>query len=213
MPHLTPEQRYTISTMLHQGFSQSKIACTIGKDKSVISREIKRNSDLRNGEYKFTLAQKKYTVRQKNKRKAIKFTVQLKVKVESLLKQKYSPEQVVGILKKENQETVSEERIYQHIWSDKKANGTLFTYLRCQGRKYRSRGSSKDSRGIIKNRVSIDRRPNIVDKRCRFGDFEVDLIIGKNHNQAILTLNDRVSGMLKMTKIKSECIANYTHIS
>ena len=49
MPHLTSEQRYTVSCMFHQGKKQVEIATTIGKDKSVISREIKRNKDQRNG--------------------------------------------------------------------------------------------------------------------------------------------------------------------
>ena len=50
----------------------------------------------------------------------------------------------------------------------------------------------------------IDQRPEIVDKRERFGDLEVDLIIGKNHKQAILTINDRASGILKMKKVMSK---------
>lgn len=99
---------------------------------------------------------------------------------------------------------MSVEWIYQLIWKDKKRDGTLHTHLRRKGRRYRKRGSIIDSRGIIKNRVSIDQRPNIVEKRERFGDLEVDLIIGKNHKQAILTVNDRASGMLKMKKVKSK---------
>lgn len=53
-------------------------------------------------------------------------------------------------------------------------------------------------------RVDIEKRPKIVEERCRFGDLEVDLIIGKNHKSAILTINDRASGMLKMRKVKSK---------
>ncbi len=65
MAHITQAQRYTISCMLHQGYKQIEIALAIGKDKSVISKEIKRNSDKRNGVYKHELAQKKYVNRQK----------------------------------------------------------------------------------------------------------------------------------------------------
>ena len=77
-------------------------------------------------------------------------------------------------------------------------------HLRRQGRRYRKRGASKDTRGIIKHRVGIEKRPEEVDKRERFGDLEVDLIIGENHQQAILTINDRPSGMLKMTRVASK---------
>ena len=204
MKHITQAQRYTICCMLKQGYKQVDIAAAIGKDKSVISKEIKRNSDKRNGVYKHELAQKKYAKRHKEKPKRKRFTEDVQQAIELLLREDYSPEQVVGILKKQGKETVSIERIYQHIWEDKRNAGDLHTHLRRQGRKYRKRGASKDSRGIIRNRVSIDKRPVVVEKRARFGDLEVDLIIGKNHNQAILTVNDRASGMLKMKKVRSK---------
>ena len=111
---------------------------------------------------------------------------------------------MVGTLKKQGETCVSIERIYQHIWTDKKQKGALYMHLRRQGRRYRKRGASKDTRGIIKHRVGIEKRPDVVDRRERFGDLEVDLIIGKNHNHAILTINDRASGMLKMRRVVSK---------
>jgi IS30 family transposase len=204
MAHITNEQRYTINCMLDQGLKPVKIARLIKKDKSVISREIKRNSDQRSGVYKSDLAQRKYQKRLKDKPKYLKFTSSVKTRVEGLLREDYSPEQVVGYLKKEQEITVSIERIYQHIWTDKREGGDLHTHLRRQGRKYRKRGSAKDSRGRIKNRISIEQRPKIVDTRSRFGDLEVDLIIGESHKEAIVTINDRASGMLKMKKSKNK---------
>ncbi len=210
MKHITIEQRYTIQTMLKAGFSKVKIVKIIGKHKSVIYREIERNCDKRSGEYRHDLAQRKYNNRQKEKPKKIYFTAEIRDNVETLLKEDFSPEQIVGHLHKQNIAVVSVERIYQHIWKDKACNGTLYTHLRNQGRKYRKRGNKKDNRGIIKNRISIDQRPEIVEKRTRFGDLEVDLIIGKNHKQAIVTINDRASGMLKMRKVLSK---NATEVS
>lgn len=204
MSHITQEQRYTISQMLEQGCSKTSISEMLGKDKSVISRELKRNSDVRNGKYRYELAVKKHLLRQKEKHKHKRFTALIQQEAEALLQEDYSPEQVVGFLKKQEKETVSIERIYQHIWADKKSGGVLYTHLRRQGRRNRKRGAKKDFRGAIRNRVSIDQRPNEVDNRNRFGDLEVDLIIGKNHNQAILTINDRASGMLKMRKVASK---------
>lgn len=204
MSHLTQEQRYTISCMLKKGYNQVQIAAAIGKNKSVVCREMKRNSDQRSGIYSDELANRKYAKRQKEKHKYKKFTLSMIQRVEALLREDYSPEQVVGTLRKQGEICVSIERIYQHIWADKKAKGTLYQYLRRQGRRYRKRGASKDTRGIIKHRVSIEKRPDVVEKRERFGDLEVDLIIGKNHKQAILTINDRASGMLKMRRIASK---------
>lgn len=204
MAHLTSEQRYTIDVMFKAGHKQIDIAQAIGKDKSVVSREIKRNCDGRSGAYRSDLAQRKYCKRQKEKPKLKRFTSQVQSEIEALLKEDYSPEQIVGTLKKQGKSTVSTERIYQHIWQDKKKGGELHTHLRNQGRRYRKRGNKKDNRGIIKNRIDIDKRPSIVEERSRFGDLEVDLIIGKNHEQAILTINDRASGMLKMRKVASK---------
>jgi len=204
MSHLTVSQRYTISSMLSEGFKQIEIAQVIGKHRSVISREINRNCDKRSGKYCDNLAQRKHELRQSSKAKHIRFTPSIQEETNRLLREDFSPEQIVGFLKKEDKPTVSYERIYQHIWLDKKKKGTLFTHLRRKGRSYRKRGNAKDTRGIIKNRISIEQRPDIVEKRERFGDLEVDLIIGKNHKQAILTINDRASGMLLMRKVKSK---------
>ncbi len=164
--------------MLKQGKKQVEIAATIGKHTSVISREINRNKDQRSGVYRDDLANRKYAKRQKEKPKHIRFTPQIKAYVEELINQDYSPEQIVGISKKNQVLCVSHERIYQHIWTDKKAKGCLCEHLRRKGRKYRKRGAYKDSRGIIKGRISIDKRPPIVEKRTRFGDLEVDLPLG-----------------------------------
>lgn len=214
MSHITYEQRYALSCMLKQGFNQTDIANALCKSKSVISREIHRNKDLRSGEYKHDLAQKKYQQRQDSKNKHIRFTEHIQGNVEDLLEEDLSPEQIVGVLKKQGAKYVSHERIYQHIWEDKKQKGLLHTHLRRQGRRYRKRGNNKDSRGIIRNRISIDQRPLIVEKRERFGDLEVDLIIGENHKQAIVTINDRASGVLKMKRVASKesgIVANAIH--
>ncbi|MBG6062308.1 Helix-turn-helix domain-containing protein [Flavobacterium micromati] len=56
MSHLTSEQRYTISVLLEQNFSKSQIALLIKKDKSVVTRELKRNCNLRSGKYDYALA-------------------------------------------------------------------------------------------------------------------------------------------------------------
>jgi len=204
MKHITKEQRYAIYLMVKEGFTQSRIAQTIGKDKSTIGRELRRNKDQRSGEYRYTLAHKKATSRKVNKAKYISFTSDIESKVIHYLKEDYSPEQIAGTLKKNGEKTVSHETIYKYIWRDKSKGGTLHEHLRTNGKRYRKRGASKDNRGIIKDRVSIDSRPKFIENRDRFGDLEVDLIIGKNHKQAIVTINDRASGVLKMKKVKSK---------
>ena len=204
MSHINQEQRYTIQVLLEQNFSKDYIASLIGKDKTSIYRELKRNSDKRNSKYTADLATKKCKDRHKNKNKKIHFTEEIKQKVEEKIKEDYSPEQITGYFKKEGIACVSHERIYQHIWQDKKKKGVLHTHLRTKGKKYRKRGASKDKRGQIIGRVDIENRPEIVEEKTRFGDFEIDLVIGKNHKKAILTANDRATGFTKIALLESK---------
>ena len=94
MAHLTLEQRYTIQVLREEKLSQQAIANRIGKDKSVVSREIRRNADKRNGTYKAELAQRKYTERMASKPKACKFTDEIKATVDKLLANDCSPEHI-----------------------------------------------------------------------------------------------------------------------
>lgn len=204
MAHLTLEQRYKIEAYKKAGKSLTEIADYICKDKSVVSRELKRNSDKRNGVYKADLGQRKTDQRHKEKRKKIRLNESVKTTIIDYLNQDYSPEQIVGRSKLEAKEIVSVECIYQFIWENKKRGGKLYKHLRTKGKKYRKRGASKDSRGLIANRVDIENRPSIVDKKQRVGDLEIDLVIGKNHHGALLTINDRATGFLWMGKIESK---------
>jgi len=208
MGQLTLEQRYQIQTCLDNQMNQTQTAAYVGKSKSVISRELSRNSDGRNGLYKATLANRKAVERHKTKAKKIYFTNDIKTYVEALLMKDYSPEQIVGRSKLDDKMCVSIERIYQHIWEDKKQGGELFKRLRSRGKRYRKRAAKKDARGLLVGRVGIDQRPAIVEDKKRFGDFEIDLVLGKDHKGALLTINDRVTGLLFMTQVKSKHALN-----
>lgn len=201
MKHLTQEQRYTISQMLEHGYSKNEIAKVIGKNKTTVYREIKRNRDGRSGKYNARLAQRKYSQRMTNKPKHIRFSKDVKAQVLLHLKWELSPEQIAGLAKRENRLCVSHETIYKYIWEDKKRGGDLHKHLRRKGRRYRKRGSSKDSRGIIAYRIDISMRPKIVELRKRVGDLEIDTIIGQNHQGAILTINERKSGFVWIKKL------------
>ena len=62
MKHLTVEQKFTISVMKSSGHNQKQIAEIIGKDKSTVNKELKRNCDGRSGEYRQELAQRKLLI-------------------------------------------------------------------------------------------------------------------------------------------------------
>jgi len=190
--------------MLQAGFERKVVCEKTGRDKSVLSREIRRNCDKRNGVYNAGLAQRKYENRQKEKPKHIRFTDEIKQKVIAGLAEDFSPEQLVGRSKLLGEPCVSHETIYSFVWSDKKQGGYLFKHLRNRGKKYNKRVAGKRSRGIIKDRVSIDERPEIVNEKQRIGDLEIDTVIGKNHKGALLTVTDRVSLMEWIVKLNGK---------
>jgi len=205
MGHITLEQRYQIQALLESGKKQKEIAVLLNKDKSTICRELKRNSQC-NGKYKPQVAQQYYKHRRSHSRRSSKWDNKLlKDYVEQQLQAWKSPEQISGIMCKEKHAMlISHEAIYQYIWKDKRKGGTLSKCLRNKGRKYQKRGNKKAGRGLIPNRVDIDLRPKIVEKRKRVGDFEVDLVLGKNHEHAILSIVERKSGFALLRKLSSK---------
>lgn len=128
--HLTREQRYTIYVLLQQGQSQSLIAKTIGKDRSVVSREIKRNSSEKRGSYHYAKAQSKAEARKQRHRRSRTFCRQKRKIVEEHLREGWSPEQIVGYCRKHDIAMVLHEKIYQHIRQDRAVGGKLHTLLR-----------------------------------------------------------------------------------
>lgn len=202
--HITEKQRYAISKMLQVPMSKKDIAEAIGVDRSNIYREIKRNCDSRSGKYNPDLAQRKADKRKFEKKRKEVFTQAMKKRVKKLLRKDLSPEQIVGRSQVENIAMVSHETIYCWIWQDKRQGGDLHKSLRRQGRKYSKRGSKNAGRGFIPNRVEIDQRPSIVEQKERFGDLEIDTIIGKNHKGAILTINDRATSRVWIRKLSGK---------
>ena len=80
----------------------------------------------------------------------------------------------------------------------------MYKHLRRANKKKRKKyGSGPDHRGTIKNRVSIEKRPKIVDDLARIGDWEADTIIGKDHKGAIVSLTERRSMTQLLKKVKS----------
>lgn len=100
---------------------------------------------------------------------------------------------------------VSHERIYQYIYEDKLNGGSLYKHLRGSNKKYKKRyGQHKNRKVIIKNKVSIDDRPEIINNKERIGDWEIDTIVGKNNRGAILTIVERKSNFVLIKKLKGK---------
>ena len=195
---LTEEQRYQIYAYKKAGYNQSEIARLIGVDKSTVSRELKRNQGLRGYRPK-----QAHQLAQKRQVDKVSSCIELVTWdwVKKLLLEDWSPEQISGWLKLEQGLDVSHETIYQYVYRDKREGGDLYRHLRCQ-RKRKKRYGSHSTRGLIPDRVSIDERPAVVDRKNRFGDWELDTVIGKNHQQAIVTITERKSKLALFAKVE-----------
>ncbi len=200
--HITTEQRYEIDVLKRQGYSNGKIAGIIGKDRSSIGRELRRNGA--GGRYGGKIAGTRAT---KRRRAASSRRHRLTPEIQAMIDQKlrdeqWSPEQISFRLRQEQQQSISPESIYLYIWRDKSAGGDLWTHLR-QQKKRRKRYGSNDRRGVIAGRVSIDERPGVVYERSRIGDWEIDTIIGAKQQGAIVTSVERASRYLVMQPVGS----------
>jgi len=202
MGKLTSEDRCKIEALYLAGVNATKIAQQLGRNKSTISRELSRNSV--DGMYQYEEANKLAKKRRSCSR-AAKITEDNWTFVRMLLYLKWSPEQISGWLKDNSGVGfyVSDQWIYEYIHKNQVKGGDLYEHLRRAGRPYRN-GKFRPYRGSIKDRISIEDRPEIVDKRLRIGDWEVDSVIGKLNKSSLVTLVERVSRYTIILKVNSK---------
>jgi IS30 family transposase len=194
---LTREQRYQISALKETGLKQKEIATELDVAPSTISRELRRNSAA--GRYDPQAADTLSRERRRTAAKAKRITEAMWSRVDDLLCQEWSPEQISGWLKKHEGIAASHESIYRHVRQDKADAGDLYTYLR-HGFKRRRKYGKRDLRGHIRGRVSIDHRPAVVDERSRIGDWELDTIHGTRRN-GLVTAVERKAGLARLGKV------------
>ena len=182
-------ERERIETYLRMEKKKKWIAGKLCRDYSVIKREIKRNSGVilpytaKDAQY-YAERRKKKT----NKRKLEKYeNEKLKNFVEEKLGEGWSPEEIAGKLKNQpppeevkecKDKTISYESIYDWIYNGEGKIGGLYKKLRRKQKTRQPRYARKQRiKTLIKERVPIDERPEIIDERKRFGDWETDSVI------------------------------------
>jgi len=201
---LTLKERYHIWTLLQRGYKQKEIAEHIGVHPSTISREIRRNLDPQSDSYDYTTAHINTAKRHKSKTKYTVITQRIENYLREKLKEGWSPEQIAGRMQLEKIGRISHETIYRFIYSNKANKGRLYKYLRHKNKKYHNRSNTYQRRGIIIDRVMIDKRPKIVEKKKRIGDLEIDTVIGKDHRGVLVTAVDRKSKYTVIKKVASK---------
>lgn len=189
--HLTLVERKVLYRLKKAGKSKQQIAELMGRHPSTIGRELKRNTGRRG--YRPQQAQRLAEARRQASRRPAKLEdPPVCDDVEQKLMQLWSPDQIAGRLRakfpRQPRRWVSRQTIYN--WINRRA-AHWKTYLRRGGRPVERRGKLRDI-------VRIDGRPEVINRRCRYGDWEGDTIIGHGRRSALVTLVERKSGYARI---------------
>lgn len=205
--HLNENDRYVISHLHCAGFSFREIGRRINRHHVTVSRELSRN----NAKYKDTTywydwthpeALKRRRKARHHRRRSNQYLVNY---VEQKIKADWSPETIAEKLKidypNDKEMRASQETIYRWIYLDAKEGGTLYHHLRRRRNKRRRQARYGSGRRFIPGRVSISERPDIVETRERFGDWEGDTMEGKKSTGYMATHVERRSRFLIAAKL------------
>ena len=199
------DERFEIAILRKKGYSRRAIALAMGRSPASVSRELKRNSSIV-GAYDAAKAQHKaYVKRLYSKYQGMKVREdpELEKYVHEKMRLSWSPEQIAGRLRLETKgsTSLSPETIYKYLYHNPIGYG-LCKYLRYKHIRRRKRKSVKNIREIIKNRVFIDQRPEIINSRMRYGDFEGDTMgVPKYTRETIAAVVERKSRFIIVKKI------------
>ncbi|MGI5129887.1 IS30 family transposase [Pseudonocardia sp. CA-107938] len=201
--------RQRIATLCRAGCGVREIARRVGRAPSTISRELRRNTARHDRGYDGDLAHSRARQRARRPRRTrIGGDEQLCQLIQSLLELEWSPEQIAGHLRLTYPERrswhVCHETIYQALYHGGKSglSRTLTAKLRTGRplRRHRRRTDQRRPRFVAPGRL-IDQRPPAVEGRGRLGDWEGDLIVGRQGQSAIGTLIERRTRLVRLVHL------------
>lgn len=204
--HITAVEQKEIAFLRGRGYSIRAVAKILKRGKSSIADELMRNSVR--GVYDPRKAAHKARVRrQDSKYQGMKVVTspELRNYVEKGLEEDWSPEEIAGRIKEINTllPYASFRTIYKFVRSVYGRN--LEKHLRYH-QKQKRRGSATPVTKL-EGRIFIDERPEIVEKRRRFGDWEGDFIVsGKRGKGVLLVLHERKARYVLLKKIEKTTI-------
>ena len=190
-----------LAALRRQGYNQSRIAQALGRHRSTVCREVRRNGTRADGRYRAFTAQERTNSRRSRSRRNSRFTARDFALVDELLRRQWSPEQVAGYLRRTGQLLISHETVYRHIWRDKREGGTLYTHRRGARKRRRKRYGAADSRGRLAGKRMIGERPAEVETRSHVGHWEADTVAGSGARDCVVTLVERKSGLVLIGKL------------
>lgn len=207
-------ERVQLYTYLSENYSWTAIAKKLGRSKSTISRELGRfpsiSPDLGRVSSLYFSCRAQALAEEAAKRpklRKMEWNGKLNREVLAGLRKRWSPDQISKILRRDfpNDETmrISPESIYTYIYVLPRGvlRSELMRCLRQEKKSRRRRAGSRDRRGRISQMISIEERPAKVAKRSLAGDWEGDLIVGKNHKTALGTLVERKTRAVLLVRL------------
>ena len=206
---ITYAERYTLGLLRRSGLSPAAMARVLGRHRSTIVREIRRNRSHSDGTYRPQVADSYARCRRSRSRRNLRIAEADWACVTALLCEDWSPEQIAGRLRHEGRLEISHETIYRYIWKDKHRGGTLHTHLRGARKRRRKRYGSYDSRGRMAGKRPITERPAAVETRSQVGHWEADTVLGQGR-PCVLTIVERKTGYLALGKLRARTAAEVT---
>lgn len=190
--HFTFREREILYRLQKEKRSKAEIAAILGRNRSTIYRELKRNVGDRG--YRPKQAQRKADQRRGACRGKPKMNdPKLKSHVVHSLKKGWSPDQIAGRAAQEAaSRRVSHQTIYNWLWAEAPE---LRIHLR-RGR----RRSRPETRGKIPNCVRIEGRPKAVAAKRRYGDWEGDTVVSPGRRSGLVTMVERKSQYVRIRK-------------
>jgi IS30 family transposase len=185
---ITVEERYRLGLLRQLGLSTATIARMLGRHRSTIGREVRRNGTFHDACYRPQLADWYARGRRSRSRRNRRFSPADWERIQSLVRRDWSPEQIAGRLRLEGALCISHETIYRYIWADKHAGGTLYRHLRGARKRRRKRYGRHDSRGRLPGKRPITARPAAADARAEVGHWEADTMLVRAQPRPVRTI-------------------------
>lgn len=194
--HLTFQERQFLYRLKRKGKANPEIAELMGRDRSTIHRELKRNAGQRG--YRPKQAQRLADERRLASRRPHKMDdPDVHQYVRDRLDKCWSPEQIAGRVQRDFPRSPAR-------WLSRQ---TIYDWIDDQAPKWqillRRGGRLPEKRGKLTDCVRIDGRPNVINRRRRYGDWEGDTMVGKRRHSALVTLVERKSGYTRIGRVDS----------
>jgi transposase, IS30 family len=200
------EERITIEIhYCHNNKSLREIATLLGRNVSTISNEVKGKNRHGRNRYKAYVAHNKALFRrEKREPKELLKCGLIRVYVKEHLQYGWSPEQIAIRLPIDKPGySISYEAIYQYVFSTYKEED-LRPYLPRRRRIRMKKGLRKIQKlERMQSLPSIEDRPSEVNKRKVIGHWEDDCIVSRESKDRLKTVNERVSGIVFISKMKN----------